>query len=218
MSNTVHKIRSLNIGKIEQLTYGDKIMSTAIRKQPVHDNIYLTKTGLLGDEQAYKGHGGIDKALCLYSYNHYPYWQDKLNVQIDHALFGENITVYGMLEDMVHVGDLFQFGEAVIQITEPRTPCSKLATRYDYKSLPIDMQQNGFTGFYCRVLQEGNVSISSDLKLIKYHPQKISIAQINSLKFQDKTNKELLEQILSVDEISAELREHLVRQYGKLAN
>ncbi len=141
MPQTTFQIKSINIGKIEQLPYGKTLISTAIRKYPVQGDIFLTKNGLLGDEQAYKDHGGLDKALCVYSYDHYAYWSKIIPSMIDDSLFGENITVYGLTEETVHVGDIFSFGEAIIQISEPRNPCYKLAKKYNVPTLPLEMQQ-----------------------------------------------------------------------------
>ncbi|EEL72143.1 MOSC domain-containing protein [Bacillus mycoides] len=207
MSQTTFQIKSINIGKIEQLPYGKKLISTAIRKHPIKGNIFLTKNGLRGDEQAYKDHGGIDKALCVYSYDHYAYWSKIISSMIDDSLFGENITVYGLTEEAVHVGDIFSFGEAIIQVSEPRNPCYKLAKKYNVPTLPLEMQQTGFTGFLCRVLQEGKVSTNDCLQLIKSHPKRVSIAQINRVKFHDKNDRRALENIIELDPLSNSLRE-----------
>ena len=208
-----YKVRSLNVGKIEELTYGRRTFESAIRKQSVQEPIFLSKIGLIGEEQAYKGHGGVDKALCLYPYDHYAYWGDILSNFSETALFGENLTVEGLLEDNAHIGDVFSFGEAVIQISEPRNPCSKLAAKYDVPDLVIRVRDTGYTGFLLRVLKEGFVTPNDDLELIEPHPQQVSVALVNDVKFFDKFNKEKLEKILSVDALSESYRADLLKRY-----
>lgn len=104
MPETIFQVKSINIGKVENLSYGKTVISTAIRKRSVQGRIFLTKIGLIGDEQAYKDHGGKDKALCVYSYNRYAYWNNIIHNMIDDSLFEENITVYGLTEEKVHIG------------------------------------------------------------------------------------------------------------------
>ncbi len=134
---------------------------------------------------------------------------------IDDSLFGENITVYGLTEEAVHVGDIFSFGEAIIQVSEPRNPCYKLAKKYNVPTLPLEMQQTGFTGFLCRVLQEGKVSTNDCLQLIKSHPKRVSIAQINRVKFHDKNDRRTLENIIELDPLSNSLRELILKRLSK---
>ncbi|WP_020062820.1 MOSC domain-containing protein [Bacillus sp. 123MFChir2] len=215
MSETIFQVKSVNIGKIENLSYGKTVISTAIRKRPVQGRVFLTKTGLAGDEQAYKDHGGKDKALCVYSYDHYAHWSNIIHNMINDSLFGENITVYGLTEEKVHIGDIFAFGEAIIQVSEPRNPCYKLAKKYDVPTLALEMQQTGYTGFLCRVLQEGEVSSSDYLQLVASHPKKVSISRVNHIKLHDKYNKEALERIIEVDALSESLRELLLERVNK---
>jgi MOSC domain-containing protein YiiM len=215
MPETIFQVKSINIGKVENLSYGKTVISTAIRKRSGPGKDFLTKIGLIGDEQAYKDHGGKDKALCVYSYNRYAYWNNIIHNMIDDSLFGENITVYGLTEEKVHIGDIFAFGEAVIQVSEPRNPCYKLAKKYDVPNLALEMQQTGYTGFLCRVLQEGNVSASDCLQLVASHPKRVSISQVNHVKFHNKYNKEALERIIKVDAQSDSLRELLLKRLNK---
>ncbi|WP_080025087.1 MOSC domain-containing protein [Bacillus cereus] len=116
---------------------------------------------------------------------------------------------------MFHIGDIFAFGEAVIQVSEPRNPCYKLAKKYDVPNLAFEMQQTGYTGFLCRVLQEGNVSASDCLQLVASHPKRVSISQVNHVKFHNKYNKEALERIIEVDALSDSLRELLLKRLNK---
>ncbi len=216
MNYPKYKVKSLNAGRIEELTYGTKTFKSAIRKQSIMEPVFLSKTGLMGDEQAYKDHGGLDKALCLYPYDHYPYWKDILSNFSDTALFGENLTVEGLREDNAHIGDVFSFGEAVIQISEPRNPCHKLATKYDVPDLVIRVRNTGYTGFLLRVLKEGIVTANDDLELIEPHPEQVTVSLVNDVNFFDKYNKEKLEKVLSVDALSECYRKGISKQYNSI--
>lgn len=213
MKNHKYKVKSLNVGKIETLTYGKRTFESAIRKKSVQEPIFLSKTGCMGDEQAYEHHGGEDKALCLYPYDYYSYWSDILNNFSHTALFGENLTVEGLKEDNAHIGDIFTFGEDVIQVSEPRNPCNKLAAKYEVPDMVIRMRDTGYTGFLLRVLKEGLVTPNDDLVLLEPHPQQASVSLVNDVKFFDRFNKEKLEKVLSVDALSESLRATLIKQF-----
>ncbi|MDN4525131.1 MOSC domain-containing protein [Fictibacillus fluitans] len=213
MDQQTYPVQSLNAGKIETLTYGGKTFESAIRKEAVQERIFLSKIGLVGDEQAYKHHGGEDKALCLYPQDYYPYWSDILSNFSQTALFGENITVKGLTEENAHIGDTFTYGEAVIQVSEPRNPCYKLAAKYDVPDMVVRMRDTGYTGFLFRVLKEGFVSPGDDLVLLEPHPAQVSVSLVNDVKFFDRFNQEKLERVLSVDALSEGIRATLLKQY-----
>lgn len=215
MQNSSYQVKSINIGKIETHTYGKRSFKSAIRKQSVQETIFLGKRGLLGDEQAYKDHGGEDKALCLYPYDYYSYWAGVLTNTEETALFGENITVVGLTEQYAHIGDIFSFGGAVIQVSEPRNPCYKLAAKYETADLVVRMRDTGYTGFLFRVLEEGNVCQQDNLVLIEPDEKQVPVSLVNEVKFFDKLNKEKLEKVLAVEALSPSLRKSLLQQYSK---
>lgn len=169
--------------------------------------------GLEGDKQAYKDHGGVDKALCLYPYDYYEYWNNIIQNPVKTALFGENITTVGLTERNAHVGDIFAFGEAIIQVSEPRNPCYKLAAKYEVPDIVVKMRDTGYTGFLFRVLKEGIVSVRDELILLEKDPNKVSIATVNDVKFKDRFNKEKLDRVLQAEALSTSLREVLLKQF-----
>lgn len=214
-----YRLKSLNIGQIETHVYENKTFESAIKKRSVDEPVYLTKTGLTGDEQAYKFHGGEDKALCLYPFDYYAYWRNHLKNFVNNALFGENLTAIGLKEDNAHIGDVFTFGEAIIQVSEPRNPCYKLAEKYEVPDMVTRMRETGYTGFLLRVLKEGVVSKEDDLILLEADPKKISVSFVNEVKFNDRFNKRKIESILEIDGLSESLRTTLLKQYeSKKAN
>jgi MOSC domain-containing protein YiiM len=215
MKNSTFQLKSINTGTVETLSFKDKSFPSAVKKRPIQETQFINEMGFLADEQAYEGHGGVDKALCAYPYDHYEYWRDRLHNFSETALFGENLTIIGLTEDKACVGDVYAFGETRIQITEPRTPCYKLAAKYDVPDLAAKMSDTGYTGFMFRVLKEGNVSPDDELTLIEQHPKQVTISFINHVKFVDRFNKEKLEKVLAVDEISEALRSTLMKQYER---
>lgn len=199
----LYELVSLNLGMPKEVTYGENLIRTGINKSQVNEPAFLSSLKFEGDGQAdLIHHGGIDKAVCVYSYNHYSYWEKELNRNLAYGAFGENITVQGMLEEDVCIGDIFQVGEAVVQVSQPRQPCFKLAKKYDVPKLPLYFQNTGYTGFYFRVLKEGWVSPTDSLAKIQTDPKGISIAYANHMMHKEKRNFEGIRRILEVDALS----------------
>jgi MOSC domain-containing protein YiiM len=198
------QVVSINIGKPKKYIYEGKQVLTGINKIPIgEEKIYLSKTNLTGDGQGdLIHHGGPDKALCVYSYNHYPYWEEQLSRKLDYGSFGENITVKGMEEDKVCIGDLFSFGEAIVQVSQPRKPCHKLAKKHGLNQLPQAVIETGYTGFYLRVIQEGEVSVMDSLELLEKHPEGLTISFVNNMVYNPSKDRDILRKIVSVEELS----------------
>lgn len=189
------------------LTYKGKTEPTGLFKTSITEPLFLTKTGFIGDEQAdLIHHGGEDKAVCVYAAEHYPYWEEIFQEKLSVAAFGENLTVEGMLEKDMHIGDTFRIGEAVVQISQPRQPCYKLIARYGINHLLTQMQEKSYTGFYFRVLKEGLVSVHDEIKLIERDSSQVSIDFANEIMHQDRTNREGMKRILAVDALSKSWR------------
>ena len=135
----------------------ERTWRSAILKLPVPGSVLVGRTNLEGDGQAdLRLHGGEDKAVYAYPAEHYPLWQAELDLaELPYGGFGENLTVSGLLEFEVCIGDVYQAGEVQLQVTQPRGPCWKLARRWGIPDLAVRFTQTGRTGFYLRVLQEG---------------------------------------------------------------
>lgn len=201
------KLISVNIGKEKTYDFNGVIIKTALEKTPVPDNIFVHKLGFTGDEQAEKIiHGGVDKAVCMYPFEHYEYWENLLNKKMPASSFGENLTVQGMTEKDICIGDIFQIGEVVIQITQPRQPCFKLTYIHNVPKMSYLTQDSGFTGYYARVLKEGNLKVSDNITLIEKNPKNISIEFTNQILHNDNKNKKAIEKILQAEEIASNLR------------
>ncbi|MBP1082877.1 MOSC domain-containing protein [Bacillus capparidis] len=207
MENESFRIHSIHVGKPKTYEFNGKQIETSIYKHRVDQPVFLSEVNFEGDRQAdLVYHGGQDKAVCVYPYDHYPYWESQLNKTLEGSAFGENLTVEGLTEKDVYIGDVFALGEAVVQISQPRQPCFKLAKKYDVKDMPLKVQMSGFTGFYFRVLNEGKVTPASVLKRISRDPSQISVHFANHIKYHDKENREGIEKVLKVDALSESWR------------
>lgn len=201
------KLVSLNIGLPRAFIFKEKEVQSGINKRPVEKPIKLSVTGFEGDGSAdLEHHGGESKAVSIYAYEHYPYWEERLEQRLKVGAFGENLTVLGMTEDEVCIGDIFQFGEALIQVTQPRQPCYKLGMRYHVEDLALQFQNSGYTGYYMRVLKEGRVTKESGLRLVERHFKGITLSFANQIMHHDKQNIEGIKQILEVEALSSSWR------------
>ncbi|MGG8384115.1 MOSC domain-containing protein [Bacillus sp. R-CC1] len=202
-----YQLLSLNIGLPKEVTYGGKVIHTGINKKQVKEPVYLSFVKFNGDGQAdLVHHGGVDKAVCVYTGDHYPYWEKELNQDLVYGAFGENITVSGMREEDVCIGDTFELGQAIVQVTQPRQPCFKLAKKYNIPKLPLYFQETGYTGFYFRVLKEGWVSSVDTLKKLQSDPKGVSVAFANRIMHKEKQNIEGVKRILEVNALSGSWR------------
>ncbi|MBA2870294.1 MOSC domain-containing protein YiiM [Anoxybacillus calidus] len=212
---TIHEyeIVSINVGKPKTLVFEGKELSTGIYKKPVHEPVFLSFLNFESDGQAdLVHHGGKDKAVCVYPYDHYAYWEKELGRELEAAAFGENLTVKGLVEEDVCIGDMFQLGEAIVQVSQPWQPCYKLAKKYNVEDLPLRVQNTGYTGFYFRVLKEGWVTRESRLQLLSRHPLGITVSFANHIMYHDKYNQEGIERILGVQELSESWRTTLLKR------
>jgi len=161
----------------------DKEWRTAFIKDAQEGPRWLGYEGFRGDEVAdTRFHGGVDKAVCVYSSEHYPFWQGVAGLAgMSPGAFGENLTTQGLLEDTVSIGDIYALGEALVQVSQPRQPCWKLARRWRVKDLALQVERNGKTGYYFRVLRHGPVQSGDVFSLVEQPFPQWTIAACNSI-------------------------------------
>lgn len=150
---------------------GARDWTSGIHKLPVQGEVELTATGFVGDGQADRRvHGGVDKAVLAYAAAHYPGWRAELGVddtQLPYGAFGENLTVEPLTEADVCVGDTWAVGaEVLLQVSQPRQPCWKLARHLGRPDVVMRVESTGRTGWYFRVLRTGRVRAGDTLRLI----------------------------------------------------
>ncbi|WP_233569762.1 MOSC domain-containing protein [Falsibacillus albus] len=197
------KIIRVNVGKPKEHSYNENTYRSGISKRSVQE-VMVTEERFVGDDvENHEYHGGKERAVCFYPYEHYQKWETEFNKTLNIPAFGENLTVTGMKEDEVFIGDIFQIGEAVIQICQGRIPCSTISKFNGVDPLLKRIIETGFTGYFGKVIKEGSISESSEIILIDQHPLQISILEANQTLFHDFKNKERLEKIMEVKELAS---------------
>lgn len=155
------------IGKVREY---EGSRPSAIAKVQVEGELSLTSRGLAGDKQAEKKiHGGPDRALCHYPREHYEQWAREFPQQAAWFVapaFGENLSTVGLTEENVFIGDIFQWGEALIQVTQPRSPCFKVNFHSGINDLSGLMQEKARCGWLYRVVAEGKTTADTPLALV----------------------------------------------------
>jgi ferredoxin-NADP reductase/MOSC domain-containing protein YiiM len=149
------------------------------------------------------GHGGEQRAVFVYQIESYRYWQEKLNrTDFVHGQFGENFTIEGLADDAVCIGDRFQIGSALFEVTQPRVTCYRVGIRMNEPRMPALLTSSGRPGFYFRVLQEGEVGAGDDIVKVGEPKERMTIAEINALLYSPNHARDRLERALRIDALS----------------
>jgi MOSC domain-containing protein YiiM len=197
------KLVSVNVGLPREIEWKEKIVRTSIFKEPLPGRVRVTKLNVDGDQQSDLAvHGGIHKAVYVYSSEHYAFWRKELpGVDLRWGMFGENFTTEGSLGDQnVFIGDRFRIGSAEFVVTQPRMPCFKLGIRFGRPDIIKRFLHSGRAGFYLAVLQEGEIAAGDSIELLARDQRGITVAEIVNLYTADAGNQDLLRR---VSELSA---------------
>jgi len=144
----------------------ERAFTSAIWKSPVTGPVFAGALGLAGDAVANtKVHGGVDQALLMYAVSHYPLWEAELGRPMSPGAFGENLTVRGLDEESACIGDVLAIGTVRLQVSQPRQPCATLARRHQVRDMIAIVRGNGRSGWYLRVLTEGNVEAGQSIEV-----------------------------------------------------
>lgn len=214
IAKTTMRVISVNIGFPKLITSAGRTVTTGIFKTPVSGRIKVDKLNLEGDAQAdLSVHGGPSKAVYAYPSEHYAFWKRELpGMDLPWGMFGENLTLEGLLEDEAHIGDQFQIGTAVLMITQPRTPCYKLGIKFGREDIEARFLSSGRCGFYFAVIEEGEIGKDDNVKLIKRDKNQISVSTIFRLYFdREHTDPALVRQVLQVDALPSGWRKRFLK-------
>ncbi len=211
------KLLSVNVSLPKEVPYNGKTIRTGIFKEPVPGRVRLRELNLDGDGQAdLVGHGGIYKAVYTYTIENYDYWKRELKRDdFTYGQFGENFTVAGMLEDQVHVGDVFRIGTALVEVTQPRVPCSKLAMKMERPAFLKLFMSSERVGFYFRVLEEGQVGAGDVLERVKVGPEQMTVREMFHLLYFAKEKREGARKALRIPALSPGWRGSFEEIVGK---
>ena len=187
-------IISTNVADPTTIKWRGKNVKTGIFKKPTSEAIFLGTEDVKGDEVSdRKHHGGIFKACYLFSADHYGYWKN-LYPDLDwtYGMLGENLTISGMDETQIYIGDIYKIGNALVQITQPREPCYKFGVKFGTQTVLKQFIEHGFPGTYVSVLEEGFVEAGDEMKIVKRADNSLTIVQFFELLFAKEKNQEHL--------------------------
>ena len=209
------KIISTNIGESKTVIWRGKQIQTGIYKYPVSYPIFLGNEDVENDHvMDRRYHGGVDKACYLYSADHYKYWQQfYANLELPWGMFGENLTIEGLHEADVNIGDTYQIGEVVIQATQPRQPCYKLGFRFGTQEIVRQFVDSGFAGVYVRVLKKGNVKSGDEIVLVE-KKDSLSIQKVYELLYTDTFQIEAVLKAINDQYIANSCKRDLQKRWG----
>lgn len=211
----------------------DSAWVSGIFKSAVQGPRFVSQTQIEGDGQAdLKNHGGPDKAICVYAHEHYAHWQPLFVLpELPLGAFGENFTTVGLTERDFCIGDTFTVGagnaeskdgakdgakgeaqQVIVQVSQPRQPCWKLARRWQIRDLAEQVQDTGYTGWYFRVLQEGIVQPGDALHLTERPYPQLTMSEANRIMHHDKEDWETIGEFVQCPLLSASWRNSLRRR------
>ena len=198
-------------GSAEAVEPHDQLWTTGFFKQPVSGPVHVGTTNMAGDGQAdHEHHGGVDKAVLAYSAEHYPHWREELNkAALPFGGFGENLTIAGLDEHSACIGDTWQAGDVVFQVSQPRQPCWKLSRRWRVDNLAARVVANGRSGWYLRVLSEGVIAPGCEIALVERPYADWTVARASDVMHHQKRDLRLSAELASLPPLSESWRRTL---------
>jgi len=198
------QLLSVNVGLPRDIEWKGRTVRTAIWKDPVPGRCHVARLNLDGDGQGdITGHGGEQRAVFVYQMESYRYWQEQLSrTDFVHGQFGENFTIDGLPDDTVCIGDRYQIGSALFEVTQPRVTCYRVGIRMDEPRMPALLTSSGRPGFYFRVLQEGEVGAGDEILKAGEAKERMTVAEINALLYLPDHSRDRLERALRIEALS----------------
>src|SRR4051795_5573912 len=213
------RLLSVNVGLPRDIQWKGRTVHTGIWKDPVPGRSRVGRLNLTGDAQGdLAGHGGEQRAVFVYQIESHRYWQEQLGrSDLVPGQFGENFTVEGLPDDTICIGDRYRIGSALFEVTQPRVTCYRVGIRMNEPRMPALLTSSGRPGFYCRVLEEGEVGAGDDVVKVSEGPERMTVAEINALLYSPDHPRDRLERALLIEALSSGWRwsfEQLLRSPG----
>jgi ferredoxin-NADP reductase/MOSC domain-containing protein YiiM/ferredoxin len=198
------RLLSLNVGGPREVEWEGRTIRTAIWKEPVVGPRMVRKINIDGDDQADRAaHGGEHRAVYVYQIESYRYWEQQLDRDdFAYGQFGENFTVQGLADNEVCIGDHYQIGEAIFEVTQPRVTCFRLGIRMHDPRMPSLLVAHHRPGFYLRVLREGAVQAGAEIHRLRSGPERLSVAEIDGLLYLPHRSQRTLKRALRIAALS----------------
>jgi MOSC domain-containing protein YiiM len=214
------QVISVNVGLPREVVWKGQTVLTGIFKETVKGKVAVRGLNLDGDRQAdLTVHGGPEKAIYAYPAEYYTFWREQFpEMDLPWGMFGENLTVTGLLDETVHIGDHFQVGSAKLMVTQPKLPCYKLGLKFGRDDMLKRFLHRGMTGFYFSVLDEGEVAAGDPIRLLRREGNRVKVADITRLYDQDKYNLDLLTRVVEVEALPEVWRDYFQQRIMKLTN
>jgi MOSC domain-containing protein YiiM len=205
------KVLSVNVGLPREVVAGDEVVLTSIFKEPVSGRVPIRDHNLAGNQQAdLRVHGGVSKAVYAYPSEHYPYWREQLDrPDLTWGNFGENLTIEGLLEDAVHLGDRLRIGSAELVVTQPRLPCFKLGIRLSRPDVVKSFMASRRSGFYLAVASEGDIAADDAIEIVARDPDAVSIRELLAIHQRERQDTERLRRVVAHPALSDAWRNDL---------
>jgi ferredoxin-NADP reductase/MOSC domain-containing protein YiiM len=198
------RLLSVNVGLPRDIEWKGRTVHTGIWKNPVRGRCRVSRLNLDGDGQGdLAGHGGEQRAVFVYQIESYRYWEEQLKrIDFVYGQFGENFTIEGLPDDAVHIGDRYQIGSALLEVTQPRVTCYRVGIRMNEPRMPALLTSSGRPGFYFRVLQEGTVGAGDEIVKVGEPQERMTVAEINALLYSSNHPRDQLERALRIEALS----------------
>ena len=208
-------VTALHTGAVRRQHWDGREFETGAEKTPCGGRVFLSGTGFIGDEQGdLTNHGGPDKAVCCYPAENYDAWQRE-GRDLHAGAFSENLTLRGATEGLVALGDVFQVGTAIVQVTQPRTPCNTLSRRWSDWELPREMERTARTGFYLRVLREGHVTVGDAFEFVSRPSGGVPVADVVRIMAAGVADRDALRGLTRAPEFPERWRRQILRRLGE---
>lgn len=211
------KVISVNAGLPREVPWQGKTVRTSIFKSPVAGPVRVAMHNLEGDRQSdLSVHGGAEKAVYAYPMENYAFWRRELP-ELDYpwGAFGENLTISGLTEDDVHIGDRFRIGTAEFMVTQPRMPCYKLGIRFNRPDIVKRFLKSGRTGFYFSIVREGEIATGDAVERLGTHDQRVTVSEVTRLYASKDANRDLLRRASGLSALPEDWREYFRERLGR---
>ena len=198
------RLLSVNVGLPRDIEWKGRTVHTGIWKDPVRGRCRAGRSNLEGDGQGdLAGHGGEQRAVFVYQIESYRHWQEQLKrTDFVYGQFGENFTIEGLPDDDVCIGDRYQIGNALFEVTQPRVTCYRVGIRMNEPRMPALLTGSGRPGFYLRVLQEGEVGADDEVMRVGEAEERVTVKEINALLYSPNHLRDRLESALRIEALS----------------
>ena len=199
------RLLSVNVGLPRDIQWRGQTVHTGIWKSPIRGRCRVRRLNLDGDGQGdLAGHGGEHRAVFVYQIESYRYWQEQLGrSEFVYGQFAENFTIEGLPDNAVCIGDRYQIGSALFEVTQPRVTCYRVGIRMDEPRMPALLTSSGRPGFYFRVLQEGDVGAGDAITKVGEATERMTVAEINALLYSPQHTHERLERALRIEALAS---------------